>query len=72
MVEEKKLTRPRTGRMLAGICAGIADFFGMNVTLVRILYVLLTVFSAGILGVLLYFILTFFIPEEPNRFLKNE
>ena len=68
---EKKLTRPRTGRMLAGICAGIADFFGMNVTLVRILYVLLTVFSAGILGVLLYFILTFFIPEEPNRFLKN-
>ena len=68
---EKKLTRPRTGRMLAGICAGIADFFGMNVTLVRILSVLLTVFSAGILGVLLYFILTFFIPEEPNRFLKN-
>ncbi len=72
MEEKKKLTRPRTGRMLAGICAGIADFFGMNVTLVRILYVLLTVFSAGILGVLLYFILTFFIPEEPNRFLKNE
>ena len=72
MEEKKKLTRPHTGRMLAGICAGIADFFGMNVTLVRILYVLLTVFSAGILGVLLYFILTFFIPEEPNRFLKNE
>ena len=71
MENKKKLTRPRTGRMLAGICAGIADFFGMNVTLVRILYVLLTVFSAGILGVLLYFILTFFIPEEPNRFLKN-
>ena len=71
MEKKKKLTRPRTGRMLAGICAGIADFFGMNVTLVRILYVLLTVFSAGILGVLLYFILTFFIPEEPNRFLKN-
>ena len=71
MEEKKKLTRPRTGRMLAGICAGIADFFGMNVTLVRILYVLLTVFSAGILGVLLYFILSFFIPEEPNRFLKN-
>ena len=71
MEEKKKLVRLRTGRMLAGICVGIADFFGLDATLVRIGYVLLTIFSAGFPGVLLYFILMFLIPEEPNRFLKD-
>lgn len=71
MEQKNKLTRARTGRMLAGICAGIANRFGVSVTLVRILYVLVTVFTAGILGILLYFILTLFIPEEPNRLLKK-
>ena len=70
MENKNKLTRARTGRMLAGICAGIANRLGVSVTLVRALYVLFTIFTAGFLGVLLYFILTFFIPEEPNRLLK--
>ena len=72
MEGEKKLTRPRTGRILAGICAGIANYFGLSVNSVRIGYVLISIFTAGFLGVLLYFILTFFIPEEPNRFLKGQ
>jgi phage shock protein PspC (stress-responsive transcriptional regulator) len=68
MEEPQKLTRLRTGRMLAGICAGIADFFGVDVTLVRIGYLLLSLFSAGFPGLLLYFILILIIPEEPNRY----
>ena len=68
MEEPKKLTRPRTGRMLAGICAGIANYFGVDVTLVRVGYLLLSLFSAGFPGLLLYFILTLIIPEEPNRY----
>ncbi|MBR5803306.1 MAG: PspC domain-containing protein [Bacteroidaceae bacterium] len=68
MEEPKKLTRPRTGRMLAGICAGIANYFGVDVTMVRIGYLLLSLFSAGFPGLLLYFILTLIIPEEPNRY----
>lgn len=71
MEEQKKLTRPRTGRMLAGICAGIGNYFGVDATLVRIGYVVLSLFSAGFPGLLLYFILLFIIPEEPNRFLKD-
>ena len=71
-MEKKKLTRPRTGRMLAGICAGIANYFGLSANSVRIGYVLVSIFTAGFLGVLLYFILTFFIPEEPNRFLEGQ
>ena len=68
MVEEKKLTRPRTGRMLAGICAGVAKHFGVSGILVRVICVLLGFFLAVIPGALLYFILTIFIPEEPNKF----
>ena len=68
MVEEKKLTRPRTGRMLAGICAGVAKHFGVSVILVRVICVLLGLFLAVIPGALLYFILTIFILEEPTKF----
>ena len=35
---KQKLTRPRTGRMLSGVCAGLANFFGLDVSLVRIVY----------------------------------
>lgn len=72
MEKKNKLTRVRTGRMLAGICAGIANRLGVSVTLVRALYALFTIFTAGVLGILLYFVLTLFIPEEPNRLLKKE
>lgn len=33
---KQKLTRPRTGRMLSGVCAGLANFFGLDVSLVRL------------------------------------
>ncbi len=68
MEEQKKLTRPRTGRMLAGICAGIGNYFGIDATLIRIGYILLSLFSACFPGLLLYFILLLIIPEEPNRY----
>jgi phage shock protein PspC (stress-responsive transcriptional regulator) len=54
--------------MLAGICAGVAKHFGVSVILVRVICVLLGLFLAVIPGALLYFILTIFIPEEPNKF----
>ena len=65
--EDKKLERPRAGRMLAGVCAAIAGYFGLDVTLVRVGYVLLfTAFS----GVIAYFILVIVIPQEKNRYFK--
>lgn len=64
MEEQKRLTRPRTGRILAGICAGIGHYFGVDPTLVRVGYVALSLFSAGFPGLLLYIILLIIIPEE--------
>ena len=63
----RKMERPRKDRMLGGVCAAIANFFGWDSTLVRIVYVLLTVFTA-FSGIIVYFILLLIIPEEPNRF----
>ena len=67
--EDKKLERPRAGRMLAGVCAAIAGYFGLDVTLVRVGYVLLTLFTA-FSGVIDYFILVIVIPQEKNRYFK--
>ena len=64
----RKMERPRKDRMLGGVCAVIANFFGWDSTLVRIVYALLTVFTA-FSGIIVYFILLLIIPEEPNRFL---
>lgn len=66
--EKRKMERPRKERMLAGVCAAIANYFGWDPTLVRIVYALLTVFTA-FSGIIIYFILLLIIPEEPNRFL---
>lgn len=67
--EDKKLERPRAGRMLAGVCAAIAGYFGLDVTLVRVGYVLLTLFTA-FSGVIAYFILVIVILQEKNRYFK--
>lgn len=67
---DKKLQRPRTGRMLGGVCAGIAEYFGFDVTLVRITYAFATVFTA-FSGIIVYIILLIIMPEEPNRFLNK-
>jgi len=59
------LGRPRSNKMIAGVCAGLARALGWDVTLVRILYVLVSIFSAAFPGILVYIILWILIPEEP-------
>lgn len=62
MIEKKQLTRSNN-RMIAGVCSGIADYFGWDVTLVRILYVLATFFTA-FSGGIVYLILWVIMPER--------
>lgn len=59
---KKQLTRSNN-RMIAGVCSGIADYFGWDVTLVRILYVLATFFTA-FSGGIVYLILWVIMPER--------
>ena len=71
MSEPKKMERPRIGRKLAGVCAAIANYANIDVTVVRVAYTLLTIFTA-FCGAIVYFILMLIIPEEENRYLKND
>lgn len=50
--------------MIAGVVGGIADYFGMDPTLARVIYVLVSIFSAAFPGILVYIILWILIPEE--------
>lgn len=61
-MNEKRLTRVEDGRVIAGVCAGLARYLGVDPTVVRIIFVLLALFAAG--GVLLYLILWLLMPME--------
>ena len=58
----KKLTRSRSNRIVGGVCGGVAQYLNMDVTLVRILTVLISLFTG--VPVILYIIALFVIPEE--------
>ncbi|KXK08864.1 MAG: Phage shock protein C [Microgenomates bacterium OLB22] len=62
-VKRKKLVRPREGRVIAGVCIGLANHFDIDVTLVRILWVL-ALFPGGIPGILPYLLCWLIIPSE--------
>lgn len=53
-------------RMIAGVCAGLAEYFGLRVDGVRIAYVLISIFSAAFPGILVYLVLWFAMPD-PER-----
>jgi phage shock protein C len=64
--ETKVLVRSRKGRMVAGVCAGLADYFGMDVTLVRVIVAVAAVITGGV-GVLAYLAAWAIIPEEGEK-----
>jgi phage shock protein PspC (stress-responsive transcriptional regulator) len=57
------LVRPRQGRMVAGICAGIAEYFGLDVSLVRVIVAVVSVLTGGA-GALAYLAAWMIIPDE--------
>lgn len=59
---QNKLRRSKN-QMIAGVCAGIAEYLGWDITLVRVAYVLLSIFSAGFPGLLIYIILWAVMPK---------
>ena len=58
------LRRSRQHRVLGGVCGGLAAWLGWDVTLVRVLYVVISFFSAAFPGILAYLVLWILMPEE--------
>ena len=63
VIARKRLVRPREGRKIAGVCLGLAEYFDLDATLVRLVWLLL-IFGAGT-GLLAYIIGWIVMPEEP-------
>ena len=63
VVARKRLVRPRNGRKVAGVCQGFAEYFDLDVTLVRIVWLLCAIF--GFFGFIGYGIAWIVMPEEP-------
>lgn len=59
-----ELTRSKEDRMIAGVCGGLARWLGWDPTAVRILYVLVSFFSAAFPGIIVYIILALVMPAE--------
>ncbi len=60
----KSLRRSRRNRMIAGVAGGLAEYFDIDPTLLRVLYVVASVVSAAFPGILVYIILWIVMPEE--------
>ena len=65
-VTSKKLYRSKTQKMISGVCGGLADYFDIDVSIIRVLWVLGTIISAGI-GIVAYIIMYFVFPEQPEN-----
>jgi phage shock protein C len=61
MEEPRKLYRSRSQRMIAGVCGGLADYFNIDATLVRVLFLLLAVFGGT--GLVIYIVMWVIVPD---------
>jgi phage shock protein C len=63
VIARKRLVRPRAGRAIAGVCSGFAEFFDIDVTVVRLVWLLVGIMTG--IGLLSYPIAWIVMPEEP-------
>jgi phage shock protein C len=61
----RRLMRPREGRAIAGVCLGFAEYFDLDVSLIRLIWVLVAIFGGT--GFLAYAIAWIVMPSEPEK-----
>lgn len=62
---QKKLYKSRDNRMISGVCGGLAEYMNLDPTIVRLGYVLISVFTSGFPGLIIYIIASCVMPEKP-------
>jgi phage shock protein C len=65
MTDVKRLYRSRSDRIFKGVCGGLAEYFGLDPILIRVVAVV-SLFAGGI-GLITYVLLWLFVPEEPRE-----
>ncbi len=66
MKKDRKLIRKQQNTALAGVCGAFAEYFGVKVKIVRLIYIALTILTFFFPGILLYLFLMLIIPREVN------
>ena len=61
---EKKLYRSKTEKKIAGVCGGIAKYLNIDVTIIRLIWAIVSVFAGT--GLIAYLVCALVIPEEPD------
>ena len=61
----KRLYKSRNDKKISGVCAGIAEYFGIDPTLIRLLWAVVTLFTIGT-GLIAYILCAIIIPEMPD------
>ena len=62
MKPPRRLTRSNRNKMIAGVCGGLAEYLNMDPTVVRVLYILVSIVSAAFPGIVAYIVLMFLMP----------
>jgi phage shock protein C len=65
VIRGRKLYRSRSNRVVGGVLAGVADYFGIDATLLRVIYAVLAIFTSFFPALVVYVIAMIVIPEEP-------
>ena len=63
-MKEKELYRKRKGKLLFGVCAGMAEYMNLSPVIVRLIFAAMALFFGG--GVLMYIVCIFIVPKEPD------
>ncbi len=64
--ERKRLYRSESDRKIAGVLGGLSDYLGVDPSLVRIAYAVLTILTGFVPGLFLYLLMAFIVPAEPE------
>lgn len=65
MIRDKKLYLSLTDKKISGVCGGIAEYIGLDSTIIRLLWSVVTLFTGVLLGVVLYIIAAVVMPRPP-------
>jgi phage shock protein C len=68
-MKEKKLYKSASDRKISGVCGGIAEYIGIDATLVRLLWVIFTLMGPGIIA---YVVCAIIVPEQPPYYNHDE
>jgi phage shock protein C len=69
---QKRLYRSRTDKKLGGVCSGIGEYLDLDPTLIRVLWVIITIFTDFAPGIIAYILLWLIVPEEPAKIESSE